>query len=85
MALDDLAKEVGLSVLLRSTVLVMISTGEISSETRRYANQVMRDTPLSILLVDRADLERLCRSPVGLVELLQREASHAAQVKKLPQ
>jgi site-specific DNA-methyltransferase (cytosine-N4-specific) len=85
VALDDLAKEVGLSVLLRSSVLVMVSTGEIGSEARRYANQVMRDTPLSIILLDRADLERLCLTPVALVDLLQREASHAATVKKLPE
>jgi site-specific DNA-methyltransferase (cytosine-N4-specific) len=83
VALDDLAKEVGLTVLLKTSVVVIVSTGEIGAEARRYANQVMRDSHLAMVLLDHADLERLCQSPSAIVEVLQRESTHAAQVKKL--
>jgi site-specific DNA-methyltransferase (cytosine-N4-specific) len=85
VALDDLAKEVGLTVLLKTNVVAIVSTGEIGSEARRYANQIMRDTHLAVVLLDRADLERLCEAPSAIVELLQRESTHAAQIKKLPE
>ena len=43
VSLDDVAKEVGLTHFLKSTVIVMISTGDIGAEARRYANRIMAD------------------------------------------
>src|SRR6185437_3254922 len=52
VALDDVAKEVGLTHLLKSNVIVMVSTGDIGSEARRYANRVMIDSNLCVVMVD---------------------------------
>lgn len=83
VALDDVAKEVGLTHLLKSNVIVMVSTGEIGSEARRYANKVMTDTNLCVVMVDRADVDLIAENPIAIIDILNREARHAMQIKTL--
>ena len=85
VALDDVAKEVGLSHLLKSNVIVMVSTGEIGNEARRYGNKIMADTNLCIAMVDGADLGLIEARPAAIVDVLSREARHAMDLKKLDQ
>lgn len=81
--LDDVAKEVGLTHMLKSNVIVMVSTGEIGPSARDYANKVMADSNLAIVMIDRADIESIVESPSFIVYALNREAKHAMQLKKL--
>jgi site-specific DNA-methyltransferase (cytosine-N4-specific) len=83
VALDDVAKEVGLTHLLKSNVIVMVSTGEIGGEARRYADKVMRDTNLCVVMVDRTDINQIAESPISIIDVLNREARHAMQIKAL--
>lgn len=83
VSLDDVAKEVGLTKLLKSNVIVMVSTGDIGAEARRYANKIMADSSLCIVMVDRADLERVTANPVLIVDAFNREAAHAMTLKRL--
>src|SRR5439155_6996871 len=55
VSLDDVAKEVGLTHFLKSNVIVIVSTGQIGPEARRYANKVMTDSNLCIVMVDKDD------------------------------
>lgn len=81
VALDDVAKEVGLSHTLKSNVIVVVSTGKIGPEARRYANSVMQDSNLCIVMVDRSDLHAIVTNPTVLVDVLNREARHAMRLK----
>lgn len=83
VSLDDVAKEVGLTHFLKSNVIVMVSTGEIGREARRYANGIMRESNLCVVMVDGADLERIEDRPTEIVDIFQREARHAMDLKKL--
>ncbi|MBI2195130.1 MAG: restriction endonuclease [Planctomycetes bacterium] len=83
VSLDDVAKEVGLTHLLKSNVVVIVSTGEIGAEARRYSQHVMNTSNLDIILIDRADLKRIETSPTCIADVLEREAKHAMQIKKL--
>jgi site-specific DNA-methyltransferase (cytosine-N4-specific) len=83
VALDDVAKEVGLTHFLKSNVIVMVSTGDIGSEARRYANKIMTDSNLCIVMVDKADINRIIKNPTAIVDVFQREAGHAMQIKAL--
>lgn len=57
VALDDVAKEVGLTHFLKSNVVVMVSTGHIGADARRYANKIMQDSNMCVVMIDRPDLE----------------------------
>lgn len=83
VSLDDVAKEVGLTHFLKSNAIVMVSTGDIGSEARRYANKIMMDSNLCIVMIDRADLETIRINPSFIVDAFHREARHAMTLKKL--
>ena len=83
VSLDDVAKEVGLTHLLKSNAVVMISTGKIGDEARRYANRIMTDSNLCIVMVDGDDLSLIETRPAAIVDVLTREARHAMDLKEL--
>lgn len=83
VALDDVAKEVGLTHFLKSNVIVVVTTGEIGSEARRYANRVMNDSNLCIVMVNGNDLANIQTNPACIVDVFHREAEHAMKLKAL--
>lgn len=83
VSLDDVAKEVGLTHFLKSNVIVMVSTGEIGPEARRYANKIMSDSNLCVVMVDRGDLALIDARASAIVDVFTREARHAMDLKKL--
>ena len=83
VSLDDVAKEVGLTHFLKSNVIVMVTTGEIGGEARRYADRIMEDSNLCIIMVDGRDLARIEIRPAAVVDVFNREARHAMQLKTL--
>lgn len=83
VSLDDVAKEVGLTHFLKSNVIVMVSTGQIGGEARRYANKVMADSNLCVVMVDSKDLAMIEERPATIVDIFKREALHAMDLKKL--
>jgi hypothetical protein len=83
VALDDVAKEVGLTHFLKSTVIVIVTTGEIGTEARRYANKIMADSNLAIIMLDRTDLEAITGNSAYVVDVFRREAEHAMALKKI--
>jgi hypothetical protein len=83
VSLDDVAKEVGLTHLLKSNVIVMASTGAIGAAARTYANKVMGDSNLCIVMMDRADIDAIEKNPAAIVDVFNREAKHAMKLKTL--
>ena len=83
VSLDDVAKEVGLTHFLKSNAIVMVTTGEIGGEARRYANRIMADSNLCIIMVDGGDLARIEIRPAVVIDVFHREARHAMELKSL--
>ncbi len=83
VSLDDVAKEVGLTHFLKSNAIVIVTTGEIGSEARRFANMVMADSNLAVIMINGDDLASIKSSPVSILRAFKREAQHAMRLKKL--
>ena len=83
VSLDDVAKEVGLAYFLKSSVIVMLTTGAIGGEACRYANRIVADTNLAIVMLDGSDLRTISESPATIVRAFEREARYAMNLKKL--
>ena len=81
--LGDVAKEVGLSHVLKSNVILIISTATIGTDARNYARKIMALTNLCIPLLDGRDLDVVAADPVALTEVLGREATNALKAKPL--
>ena len=83
VSLDDVAKEVGLTHFLKSNAIVMVSTGKISEDARRYANKIMADSNLCVVMLDGDDLALIEARPAAIVDVFNREARHAMELKRL--
>lgn len=83
VSLDDVATAVGLTHLLRSNVIVVLTTSNVEEEARRYANRIIRDCNLPIVMVDGNDIAGIIESPSQMFDVLAREASHAMTVREL--
>lgn len=83
VSLDDVAKEVGLTHFLKSNVIVVVTTGQVGAEARRYANRIMADSNLAVVMLDGRDLASISESPARIVRAFEREARHAMNLKKL--
>ncbi len=82
--LEDIAKEVGLSLQLQSNVILVITTGRFSRDALVYANDMMKITPLNIVTLDGRDLQRLAENPLAIVEMLNKKARRVMELKALP-
>ena len=61
----------------------MVSTGQIGPEARRYANKIMTDSNLCVVMVDRDDIESIEQNPAAIVAVFYREAAHAMEIKRI--
>ena len=83
VALDPVAKEVGLTHFLKSNVIVVVTTGVFSSEAIKYSNTIMRDSNLSIVLIDKDDIAKVIENPTNIVDILNSKAKQAMEIKKI--
>jgi site-specific DNA-methyltransferase (cytosine-N4-specific) len=80
--LEDVAKEVGLALpLLYSNVILMVTTGDFTADARSYAERVMRNSSLNIILLRGAELEQISQDPTDIVPILNSKAEHVMQLK----
>ena len=82
-SLEDVEKEVGLTQLLKSNVIVIISTGKIRADARKYSHVVMKDTNLCIVIIDGENIKKIANNPVDIVDVIEREAKSTMSLKKL--
>jgi hypothetical protein len=80
--LEDLAKEVGLAVLLRAHVIVMVTTGRFAKTVKHYADGVATETHLQVILIDGVQLKRIRDEGEGcLIDILKGQAREALTLK----
>jgi site-specific DNA-methyltransferase (cytosine-N4-specific) len=83
VSLEDVAKEIGLATSLKSNFIVIVTTGEIGPEARRYGDKVMADGNLCVIMVDGDDLRAINENASKIVDVFNREAFHAMKLKAL--
>lgn len=83
VSLDQVAKEVGLSHVLKSNVIVILTTGKASSTAKEYAATIMKEMNLCIVFVEGDDINEILESPSSIVDVLNRESVKAKRIKLL--
>ena len=79
--LTMLQRKSGLTHFLKSNAIVMVTTGQIGAEARRYANRIMTDSNLAIVMLQRGDLHAISERPATILRAFEREARHAMHLK----
>lgn len=83
VTIDQVAKEVGLSHVLKSNCIVMMTTGHLTSEAVKYANAIMEETNLCILMLQKEDIEAIIQNPTSIVKIFNQQAELAKNIKVL--
>jgi hypothetical protein len=83
---DDLAKEVGLAVLLKSQVVMIVTTGKFSKTVRQHARLANESTAMQVVTIDGRALEQMAKNSAAsgslLTNLLQKQAAEAMLLKQ---
>lgn len=80
--LEDVAKEVGISLLTKATHILFITNSSFTRDAVTYANEVMINTALTIYLLDRRDFEKIKKNETALAEILNAKAEEASRLKR---
>jgi hypothetical protein len=81
--LADLAKEVGMAVLLHAHVIVMATTGRFRRSVKDYASELMRTTPLQVVLVEGPTISEYLSSAAGsLMRFFHSQAQQTMRLKR---
>jgi hypothetical protein len=70
VSLDDVAKEVGLSRVLKSSAILVVTTGEIGRDALRYARITRSMLPVKICYLGGDNLKSISKSPHRILDLL---------------
>src|SRR5579859_2382935 len=79
---DDIAIEVGLSMQSKSDVICIVTTGRFSRDALSYTDSITSETNLSIITIDREDLQILATSPKTIVDILEKKARRTMKLRK---
>lgn len=83
VSLDPVAKEVGLTHMLKSNVVVVVSTGTFSKPAIDYADSVTSSTHLNVVLISKKDIDKIITDPSAIVDIFNEKAQQAMVLKKL--
>lgn len=83
VSLDQVAKEVGLSHVLKTNVIVILTTGKVVRPAKDYANTIMREMNLCIIFIEGEDVEEILEDPTSFVGILNRQAHKTKDIKVL--
>lgn len=79
---DQLAKEVGVAVAMRTNVVMFVCTGTIGAAVRTFARTVMENTSMQIILLDKSALVRIRSCPASISAILNEHARNAMLIKR---
>lgn len=81
VSLDQIAKEVGLSHVLKTNAIVIMTTGTISANAREYAIQIMKSLNLCIIMLEGSDIDAIIEEPAKIVSIFNRDSLNAKHIK----
>lgn len=82
VSLDQVAKEVGLSHVLKTNVIVILTTGKVVEPAKGYASRIMEEMNLCIIFIEKDDVAEILDCPANIIEILDREAQNAKRIKQ---
>lgn len=81
VSLDQIAKEIGLSHVLKTNAIVIMTTGVVSEKAREYATQIMKTMNLCIIIIEGSDIDAIIEEPTKILAIFNRESLNAKHIK----
>jgi len=80
-SVEDVAKEVGVAELLKSTVVLMVTTGSFSKPSVDFATKINETSHLNVIMISGSELRLIAGDFSHLFKLLTRKAAQIMQHK----
>lgn len=77
------AREVGVSRMLQTNTIMMITRGGVTTDARRFANRIMHEENLAILFLTGEDIEEIDENPNHLQNIIQGKTRRIHNRKQL--
>lgn len=81
-SLEDIAKELGLAQIIKTNVIMIVTTGRIGDKARSFAERIMRDTNHQVILINRSHLQRIKADPSDFTDILKAQSQSAMALKR---
>jgi site-specific DNA-methyltransferase (cytosine-N4-specific) len=81
-SLEDIAKEIGIAQLIRTNVIMIVTTGRIGEKAKDFAERIMRDTNYQVVLIQKSHLQKLKEDPTEITEILKSQSKVAMMLKR---
>lgn len=83
LEVSQIAKEVGMAVVLRAQTVVLVTTGKIGSAVQTFADGLARNSSMQAILIDGEALKTYRTSRgAALIDLLNEQARRALVIKR---
>ena len=79
---EDVAKEIGVAHLLKSTVILMVTTGTFSKPAVDFATKINETSHLNVILISGSELRSIAKDLSRLFELLETKARRTMEHKE---
>jgi len=83
VALEDIAREVGMADFYHANVVMIVTTGRFARPARDFAERKMERSNLNLVLLDATDIAEIVKSPYSIGSLLRKHAQKVMTLKKL--
>jgi hypothetical protein len=80
--LEDIAKEIGLAQIIKTNVIVIVTTGKIGGKARSFAERIMRETNYQVILIHKSHLQRIKNDPTEIADILRSQSEVAMTLKR---
>ncbi|MCY3648468.1 MAG: restriction endonuclease [Acidimicrobiaceae bacterium] len=71
LSLEDVAKEVGIAVVTKASHVLFVANCRVTQAAMDFAYEVMRNSPLNLIILDADDFRQLRDSPAAIGEVIR--------------
>ncbi|MBI1762816.1 MAG: restriction endonuclease [Acidobacteria bacterium] len=81
---EVVAKEKGMQEVTLANVILIVSTGSVTSGALTYRRKIVSKSNLNIIYIDGTALNRILKDNSALIEILRQQAQEALNLKPMP-
>lgn len=82
VTVDHIAKEVGIATATRTNVAMMVTTGKAGQAVKTFAELVMQNTAMQVIILEGRNLEAIGKDRCALIRFLNDQAKQAMTIKR---
>jgi len=79
---ETIAKEFGVAAVSLASVILIVSTGEMTPGAEKYRAHITQKTPLNLIIIDGKAMDEIVSDPAAIGVILGNQAKSAMKLKE---